>query len=97
MPEGPRRGLSRKRQLLGRGEPQDRLPRASTIQHLGRRQAEDLESESGLFRPRIEPATDADVRPAAEVAVRSLRWTKGPRRSTGSYRLGARVALRRMA
>ncbi|CAE7413042.1 CDC123 [Symbiodinium necroappetens] len=25
----------------------------------------------------IEPATDADVRPAAEVAVRSLRWTKG--------------------
>ena len=26
---------------------------------------------------RIEQATDADLRPAAEVAVRSLRWTEG--------------------
>ena len=50
-------------------------------------------SESGTVGPRIEPATDADVRPAAEVAVRSLRWTKGPRRSTWVPALPACVAL----
>ena len=50
-------------------------------------------SESGIVGPRIEPATDADVRPAAEVAVRSLRWTKGPRRSTWVPALQACVAL----